>query len=115
MYIQFFFVRNEIPFSIRSCGHSWGDFAFKNDGIVIDMSGLNNLQVFNENNIAYLRAGSGVNMQQLYDFFIQNNQFYIPVSSCSNICLGGFAQGGGHTFWSRADGLLVDFVREVKI
>lgn len=100
-----------IPFAIRSGGHSIAGFSTCN-GMIIDVSAINAVYVDNERNL--VRVGAGVKLG-VVSTVLERHGLHIPVGCCETVAIAGFMQGGGYGYTSRAYGMNCDLVREFRI
>jgi FAD/FMN-containing dehydrogenase len=96
--------RNDLPLTGRSGGHSYGGYSTGN-GLVLDVSRLNQVQV--ANGVATVGAGA-----QLIDIYttLWNSRRTIPGGSCPTVGIAGLALGGGVGFSSRLHGTTSDSI-----
>ena len=96
---------------VRAGGHSTAGYSV-NDGLVIDVSGLNSVYIDNANAIAY--AGGGCNWDS-FNGVLNNTGWHVPTGACGSVCVGGFVQGGGYGYTSRAYGIQSDCVSSMRV
>lgn len=97
--------------TIRSGGHSLADYSVC-DGMIIDMSQLNNISVDVAAKKAVIEAGC--TFERIYPV-IETYNLHIPGGDCPTVAIGGFMQGGGYGLTSRAYGMNCDCVIEVSV
>ncbi len=106
------FVRNQgVPFSLRSGGHCTAGFSGSN-GIMIDVKALNDIHIDAEALTA--TVGCGVEFgtfQQALDHYGLN----VPGGECSDVCVGGYVQGGGFGFTAVKYGVSCDNVIAARV
>jgi len=100
-----------LPVTIRSGGHCTAGYS-GSSGMMIDVSGLNDIAIHKENMIATL--GCGANFGKI-NSALQAQGVHIPVGECDDVCMGGFMQGGGYGFTSRTFGIHSDNVFSVRV
>jgi hypothetical protein len=104
-------IENRLPISIKSGGHSFEGFSCNNDGLVINLSSMNNVTWENENTVT---IEPGCILSQLYDIILPKNKI-IPAGSCGNVGIGGLTLGGGYGLFSRKFGLTCDSLQEITM
>jgi hypothetical protein len=104
-------IENRLPISIKSGGHSFEGFSCNNDGLVIDLSSMNNVTWENENTVI---IEPGCILSQLYDIILPENKI-LPAGSCGNVGIGGLTLGGGYGLFSRKFGLTCDSLQEITM
>ena len=104
-------IENKLPISIKSAGHSFEGFSCNNDGLVIDLSSMNNVTWENENTVI---IEPGCILSQLYDIILPKNKI-LPAGSCGNVGIGGLTLGGGYGLFSRKFGLTCDSLQQVTM
>lgn len=104
--------QNQVPFSVRSGGHSFeGYSSFAKDGIIIDVSEIDHVRISQQDCIA--RVGAGIHMLALSEKLCDSG-CTIPLATGPGVGLGGFVQGGGFGFSSRLHGLACDNLLEAQ-
>jgi FAD/FMN-containing dehydrogenase len=96
---------NGLLAAVRSGGHSVAGNSTCEDGIVIDLRGLNRVQVDPEAKTA--RAGGGVNWGE-FDAATQEHALHTPGGRVTTTGIGGFTTGGGYGWTSSKYGLTCD-------
>ncbi len=97
--------------AIRSGGHSFAGYSV-GDGLVIDVSGLNNITVNPVDQTAYIETGCD------FEKINPSLEFYglhMPGGGCPTVCIGGYMQGGGYGLTSRMFGMNCDNVLECTV
>jgi len=97
--------------SIKSGGHSFEGFSLNDDGMVIDVSNMNELVLSSNRNLV---AGPGVRLAQLYDYCLPKGCL-LPSGSCASVGLSGITLGGGYGLFSRQFGLASDYLTGVRM
>ncbi|GAB4032586.1 FAD-binding oxidoreductase [Spirosoma gilvum] len=92
--------------AIRSGGHSFAGYSVC-DGLVIDVSGLNNIYVDVANQTAWIETGC--NFEKICPT-LELYHLHIPSGGCPTVCIGGYMQGGGYGMTSRMYGMNCDNV-----
>jgi FAD/FMN-containing dehydrogenase len=119
------FRRHAIPFRIRSGGHhKLGYSTSDNDGVVLDLQRLNQIEWAENNNDdddehdhddrRVLRLGPAVTAAELYHFLAPYNMSTV-LGFCGSVAESGFALGGGWGILSRAKGLGLDNVVDLRV
>lgn len=104
--------KQQLPFRVRGGGHSYEAFSLVDGGLVIDVSGLLNLQINRESSTA--RIGAGFRLLPLYEA-LWNQRVTIPGGTCPTIGVSGLTLGGGYGLLSRLLGMTCDNVLEVEM
>lgn len=92
--------------AIRSGGHSFAGYSVC-DGLVIDVSGLNNITVNPFDETAYIETGCNFEkINPVLEFY----GLHMPGGGCPTVCIGGYMQGGGYGMTSRMFGMNCDNV-----
>jgi hypothetical protein len=100
-----------VPFTVLSGGHCTAGFSAA-DGMLIDVSNLNSVVVDAANQTATI--GTGCNFGTLFAA-LDPYGLHVPGGECSEVCIGGYMQGGGQGFTSRTYGMHCDNVLEVRV
>ncbi|WP_147371564.1 FAD-binding oxidoreductase, partial [Calidithermus roseus] len=96
---------NNLPFRARSGRHSYEGYSLINEGLIIDLSDLDNVSVNREHMIAQI--GAGIHMLELSEWLGQVN-VTLPLATGPTVGLAGLALGGGFGLTSRKYGLTCD-------
>lgn len=102
---------HNLPIAVKSGGHSMEGFSNNDDGLVINLSMMNNVELRSDNTV---KAGPGCTLSRLYDELLPKQRL-IPAGSCGTVALGGLTTGGGYGFFSRQYGLTCDNLREATV
>jgi FAD/FMN-containing dehydrogenase len=97
--------RNGLLVAVRSGGHSVAGNSTCDDGIVIDLRGLNTIEVDPQAKVA--RAGGGVSWGE-FDAATQEHGLHTPGGRVTTTGIGGFTTGGGYGWTSSKHGLTCD-------
>jgi FAD/FMN-containing dehydrogenase len=97
--------RNGLLVAVRSGGHSVAGNSTCDDGIVIDLRGLNTIEVDPQAETA--RAGGGVTWGE-FDAATQAHGLHTPGGRVTTTGIGGFTTGGGYGWTSSKHGLTCD-------
>jgi FAD/FMN-containing dehydrogenase len=101
-----------VQFRIRAGGHSVLGYSEVDGGLVIDLSGLNDVSI--NPVLRMVTVGSGAQFEKIYGA-LEDFSAHIPGGECPNIAVGGFMQGGGYSLSSRTFGMNCDNVLSVRI
>jgi hypothetical protein len=101
----------QTPFTVRSGGHCTAGFS-AGSGFLIDVSGLNDVYIDPVALTATVQAGC--NFGKLSPI-LDSYGLHLPIGDCSEVCVGGYMQGGGYSFSSRTYGMQCDNVLEVRV
>lgn len=102
---------NNIWTVIRSGAHSLAGYSV-NDGMIIDMSQINNVYIYTSNKTAFVEAGC--NFGKLFPMLEMYN-LHMPGGGCPTVAVAGYMQGGGYGLTSRAFGIHCDNVISVTV
>lgn len=103
--------RKELKVAIKSGGHSFEGYSSNNDGLVINLTLMNEMEWSGDD---ILKSGPAVLLTDLYDFILPKNRI-VPVGSCGTVGLSGLTLGGGYGFFSRQYGLACDSLIEATV
>lgn len=98
-------VENGLRIAVRGGGHNGGGLGSVDDGLVIDLSQINDITVDPATSMA--RVGGGVLLKDLGEATHQHG-LTIPVGIIGTTGVGGLTLGGGVGHLSRAFGLTID-------
>jgi FAD/FMN-containing dehydrogenase len=97
---------SKVQVALRSGGHSFGGYSVC-DGIVIDVSGLNNIYVNTEDQTAFIE--SGCTFERIFPI-IEQYGLHMVGGGCPTVAVAGYMQGGGFGITSRMFGMNCDNV-----
>ena len=103
---------NRLDVAVRSGGHSVAGLSVCDDGIVIDLAGLKQIEVNPTTRTA--RAGGGVLWGE-FDAATQQHGLHTPGGRVTTTGVGGFTTGGGYGWTSSKYGLTCDNLLSAKI
>ncbi len=107
------FVRErEMIFSVRGGGHDYAGNSVCDNGLVIDLSEMDKIQVDPDSKIAVVQGGATIGQ---LDEATQKYSLAIPTGSVSSIGIGGMTLGGGSGYLSRKFGLTLDSLISAEI
>jgi FAD/FMN-containing dehydrogenase len=98
-----------IDIALRGGAHSFEGFSLC-EGIVIDQSRLKKMKLKGK----IIKCEAGVLLGPLADYLFKYKRV-LPIGSCPNNCVTGFALGGGIGFLARKYGVCSDSIVEAKI
>lgn len=103
--------RYKIAFRIRASGHSFVGYSTLDDGMIIDVRGLNNLRIDIARTKAHAEAGC-----TLGDISkaLQARGLHLPLGGAA-VAVSGYLQGGGFGTTSRSFGMNCDSVAEMRV
>jgi len=99
-----------IEFAVRSGKHNLAGWS-TSSGIIIDVSGLSQLYISDDNTAI---VGPGVSLS-VFTKFAEEHDFTLPHGDCASVCFGGFLLGGGFGLISRTFGMGVDWIKSMNI
>ncbi len=103
---------NNEPFRIRSGRHNYENYSLLNEGLVIDVSEMNEITINQKDMTARIEAGA--NLGKVYRVLWENG-FTIPAGTEGSVGVVGLALGGGIGMLSRPFGLTCDNLLEVEM
>lgn len=102
---------NSLKIAIKSGGHCMEGLSSVDDGIVINLSMLDNLEWRDQDTIT---VGPACTLKKIYETLIPRKK-YLPGGSCQTVAIGGLALGGGYGLMSRNFGLTCDSLLEATV
>ena len=102
-----------IPFRVRSGGHSYEEFSLMNEGLIIDVSGLDAHSI--HPSTATARVGAGLTQQQMWKLLGSTQMYAFPLGTMGGVGIAGVLQGGGIGMLTRAFGLALDRVTSIQL
>ena len=103
--------QNNLAVTVKSGGHCMEGFSCNNNGMVINLSLLKNIEwVDNET----IKIQPACTLSQLYDELLPKKKI-IPGGSCGTVGIGGLTLGGGYGLMSRRYGLTCDSLIEITM
>jgi len=105
-------IAKQLPVAVKSGGHSFEGFSLNEDGLVINVSPMRNLQL--DERTGVLTAGGGCRIVDVNNFLLPRGRF-LPSGSCQTVGLSGLALGGGYGIFSRNYGLTCDHLQQVRM
>jgi FAD/FMN-containing dehydrogenase len=102
---------HNIQVSIRGGGHGYEGYSLCN-GLVIDLSSLNQISLSKD--LTKVKLGAGCRLNDVYSM-LGKHQRTIIGGSCGTVGISGFTLGGGFGFLSRKYGLAIDNLKEIEL
>lgn len=102
---------HSVQVSIRSGGHSYEGFSLCN-GLVIDLSSLNQINISKD--LTTVKVGAGCRLNDIYKKLWKYKRTIVG-GSCGSVGISGFTLGGGFGFLSRKYGLAIDNLIEIEL
>jgi FAD/FMN-containing dehydrogenase len=105
-------IENKLDVSIRSGGHNGAGLALVDDGLVIDLSLMKDIQIDEEKRIA--KVGAGCLLKEI-DEATHKYGLALPSGIIGTTGIGGITLGGGLGYLSRKGGLTIDNLLEAEV
>ena len=102
----------KLEVSIKSGGHNGAGLALVNDGLVIDLSEMKDIQIDPGNRIAIIQAGC---LLKEVDKATHEYGLALPSGIIGTTGIGGLTLGGGIGYLSRKGGLTIDNLLEAEV
>jgi len=100
--------------TVRSGGHSASGYCLNEEGMVLDMRSLGQLDL--DAGKGTIRIGMGAIWRDVYNHLQASRTGLVAVAGgCLGVGAGGFLLGGGYSFVSRSYGLGMDNVRSLTL
>src|SRR5437660_8879057 len=100
------------PVAVKAGGHSFEGFCLNDNGLVVSVSPMREMQLDPKTGI--LTAGAGCRLEEVNKFLLAKGRF-LPAGSCRTVGLAGLTLGGGYGMFARKWGLTCDHLRRVKM
>lgn len=97
--------------SIKSGGHCMEGFSVNNDGMMINLSSMNQIEWISPDTI---RVQPACTLAQLYAELLPKGKI-LPGGSCASVAIGGLVLGGGYGLLARQFGLTCDSLLSVTM
>ena len=81
------------PIAVKAGGHSFEGFCLNDDGLVVSVSPMREMQLDPKTGI--LTAGAGCRLEEVNKFLLAKGRF-LPAGSCRTVGLAGLTLGGGY-------------------
>lgn len=104
--------KHNIEVSIRSGGHNGAGLALVNDGLVIDLSEMKDIQIDPDQSTAKIQPG---NTLSDIDKATHEHGLALPSGIIGTTGIGGITLGGGLGYLSRKGGLTIDNLMEAEV
>ncbi len=105
-------IENNWPIAVKSGGHCFEGYSLNDDGLVVEVSALNHLQLDAKTGV--LSAGAGCRLAEVNRYLLAKGRF-LPAGSCAAVGLAGLTLGGGYGMFARKWGLTCDHLRSVRM
>lgn len=102
---------NKLPVTVKSGGHCMEGFSCNNNGMVINLSLLRNIEWIDNNTVKIQPACT---LAELYATLLPKKKL-IPGGSCAGVAIGGLTLGGGYGLMSRRFGLTCDSLTAITM
>lgn len=99
-----------MPIAARSGGHSYAGYSTPDNGLVLDLRGMANVEVNGDTAV----VGGGARLMEVYAAFAGAGRA-LPAGSCPTVGIGGLTLGGGIGVTARTYGLTCDKLTAVQI
>ena len=103
---------NKLEIAVRGGGHDYAGNSVCDEGLVIDLSLMNKVEVDPNSNTAVVQGGATIGQ---LDEATQKYSLAIPTGTVSSIGIGGLTLGGGSGYLSRKLGLTLDSLISAEI
>jgi FAD/FMN-containing dehydrogenase len=100
------------PFRVRCGGHSYEGYSTLDDGIVIDVTDMNQVSVSDDRKMAVI--GAGGRLGDIYSA-LSASGVAIPGGTCPLVGISGLTLGGGLGMLVRAEGMLIDSLLSLEM
>ncbi|MFI9557441.1 FAD-binding oxidoreductase [Nonomuraea endophytica] len=104
--------RDHLPVGVRSGGHNWLGVCLRQDGMVIDLSDLRQVEIAPD--LSTARLGPGVTNDVVHAALEKANRAF-PVGHCPSVGVGGYLLSGGFGWNSGEWGMAGERVRRVEV
>src|SRR4029079_14680810 len=81
------------PIAVKAGGHSFEGFCLNDNGLVVSVSPMREMQLDPKTGI--LTAGAGCRLEEVNKFLLAKGRF-LPAGSCRTVGLAGLTLGGGY-------------------
>ena len=103
---------HDVPLRARSGRHSYEGYSLVENGLVLDVSRLDELHYHAGSGV--VRVGAGCTVSDVYEG-LSPRGVMIPLGSCNSLGLAGMTLGGGVGLSGRQYGLTCDVVRAIEV
>jgi hypothetical protein len=101
-----------VPFRLRCGGHSYEGYSTLDDGVIIDVTDMNQVSVSDDRKTAVI--GAGGRLGDIYSA-LSAEGFAIPGGTCPPVGISGLTLGGGLGMLVRAEGMLIDSLLSLEM
>jgi len=103
---------HEKPIAVRSGGHDYEGFSLNRQGLVIDVSGYDDVTLHGDG--TRVTIGAGAMLGDVYRELAKANRI-LPGGTCPSVGIAGLVTGGGYGMLVRRYGLTCDWLRRVTL
>ena len=103
---------HSLPFSVRSGGHCYMGFSLINNGVVIDLSLMNDISYPQP---GMVRIEPGGLLGNIYAQLFKQKASCIPGGTCESVGIAGLTLGGGIGLLNRKYGLTADVLDSIEL
>ncbi|GKT20430.1 FAD-binding oxidoreductase [Acidovorax sp. SUPP3334] len=97
--------------AVRCGGHSTAGYSV-NSGMVVDLSLMSGVVLDPSQKVVTVLPGTDF---EDFNAAMNHTGWHVPTGACGNVCVGGFVQGGGYGYTSRAFGIQSDLVQSMRV
>jgi len=97
--------------AVRCGGHSTAGYSV-NSGMVVDLSLMSGVVLNPGQQTVSVLPGTNFDA---FNASMNNTGWHVPTGACGSVCVGGFVQGGGYGYTSRAFGIQSDLVQSMRV
>ena len=97
--------------AVRCGGHSTAGYSV-NSGMVVDLSDMKGVVLDPDRERVHVLPGTDFDR---FNGAMNNTGWHVPTGACGSVCVGGFVQGGGYGYTSRAFGIQSDVVESFRV
>jgi len=103
---------HKMQVTVKSGGHSFEGFSSNNDGMMLDLSTMN--QISYQKNGDILKAQPGCRLADVGEVLFPKGRL-LPSGSCAGVGVAGLTLGGGYGLFARKFGLTCDHLTGVRM
>ncbi len=103
--------RYQLWVAVRCGGHSTGGYSV-NNGMVVDLSEMRGVVLDRATQRVHVLPGTDFDR---FNGAMNGTGWHVPTGACGSVCVGGFVQGGGYGYTSRAFGIQSDLVESFRV
>jgi len=97
--------------AVRCGGHSTAGYSV-NSGMVVDLSDMKGVVLDPAHERVHVLPGTDFDR---FNGAMNPTGWHVPTGACGSVCVGGFVQGGGYGYTSRAFGIQSDLVESFRV